>query len=172
MPTEVSEPYTLTQTEADAICALVAKGRYPATAASLLGIPHRTWARWSTEGKQALAEAEEGDELGSLAALALGIERAESLHIDAKLSRIDEAGAKTQHWAANGWDLERRYRGLYGKQEQAEAQPAVTLNFYDQLPPGAAEALHSLAQAEVDRATKFLPPGGSTEPQSPDSDQA
>ena len=92
MPTEVSEPYTLTQTKADAICALVAKGRYPATAASLLGIPHRTWARWSTEGKQALAEAEEGDVLGSLAALALGIERAESLHIDAKLRRRVRGG--------------------------------------------------------------------------------
>ena len=159
--TEVSEPYTLTQTKADAICALVAKGRYPATAASLLGIPRRTWATWSIEGKQALADAEPDAQLGSLAQLALGIEQAEARHIDGRLSLIDTAAEKPQHWTAAGFSLERRYRGLYGKQEQAEAQPTVTLNFYDQLPSGAAAALLAMGQAEQDRATKFLPPGGS-----------
>ena len=158
MPFEVSQPYTLTQAKADAICALVAKGRYPATAAALLGVPHRTWARWSTEGKQALADADEDAELGSLASLALGIEQAEAQHIDAKLSRIDEAGAKTQHWAANGWDLERRYRDLYGKQEREAQAPAVVFNF-PALPPGSLKALLDMGQAEQDRAAPQLTEG-------------
>lgn len=158
----LSEPYTLTQTKADAICALVAKGRYPATAASLLGIPRRTWADWSAQGKQALADAEPDEVLGSLAQLALGIEQAEAQHIDGKLSRIDEAGAKTQHWAANGWALERRYRGLYGKQEQAPAAPAVVFNF-PELPPASLKALLDMAQAEAEAPIKLLPQGGGTE---------
>ncbi len=172
---DASEPTTLTQTKADAICELVAKGRYPATAASLLGIPKRTWARWSTEGKQALAEAEDGAELGSLASLALGIEAAEAQHIDGRLSRIDEAGAKSQHWTANGWDLERRYGDLYGKHEREGQAPAVVFNF-PELPPGSIKALLDMAQAEATAPVPKSPMAGSERllsspaPQHPDSD--
>ena len=171
-----SEPTTLTQTKADAICELVAKGRYPATAASLLGIPKRTWARWSTEGKQALAEAEDDAELGSLASLALGIEAAEARHIDGRLSRIDTAAEKTQHWTAAGFTLERRYRELYGKQEREAPPPAPTYNFFGALSSESIKALQDMAQAEVTAPAPTNLTAGSERllsgpaPQHPDSD--
>ena len=149
------------------IAKATAKGHPVSTAAELAGLASSTGTQWYRQGQ---AEIEAGDEQGSHVAFAACINRARAAMAETRLTRIDEAGAKGQ-WQADMTVLERRMPEDFGRFQRIEvASTTLSVSITAQLPPGAAEALLAMGKAEEARATKFLPPGGGSEPQSPDSD--
>ena len=162
----------------EAFCSAIADGQPTDTAATAAGISHRTADDWIKQGNEALAAepTEPGAELGeqsSHALFALAVKQAEHHFVSENLGYVRKARQGDKGWLPAMTLLERRRPDAFGRFQRVEvASTSVTVSITAQLPPGAAEALLTMGQAEQDRATKFLPPGGGTEPQSPDSDQA
>ncbi len=140
------------------------------TAGTLAGLGETVAWDWLRQGTEQLRA---GDEHGSHAKFARVVNMAEAQRVQAMLDAVDAAGeSPAKGWVPMMTREQRRRKDEWGIDQAEPVAPAVVINLYDHLPPGAAEALHALAQAEVGRAQKFLPPGGGTEPQSPNSDQA
>ena len=140
----------------------VTKGHPLATAAARAGIHEDTLYHWLNTGRAEI-QATDGawtpwTELSSHAQLVIRIKEALSGLVEEALDHV-RAGGKD--WAAWMTLLERRMPKEFGRnRDEAPPPPGATFNFYGALPPGAAEALLTMGQAEQDRATKFLPPGG------------
>lgn len=124
------------------------------TAAALAGIHEDTLYHWLDAGKAEIA-ATEGTwtawgELGSRAQLVIHVKEAIAGLVSEALEHV-RAGGKD--WAAWMTLLERRMPHDFGRNQHIEIeQRTLTVSLVGQLPPGAAEALHAIAQAEIARA--------------------
>lgn len=133
------------------------------TAGRLSGLGSSVAQDWYKQGSEALA-AELGTEpsvLGSHAVFADCVNLASAQMVDAKLGVINEATLGKGGWVPAMTLLERRRPQDFGRFQRIEVESkSLVINLTGTLPPGAAEALHLLAEAE----TKRLP---SPKPESP-----
>ena len=126
----MGEPRRLNDAVAQRIVEKVLEGNYPEVAAQLAGVPRRTFQRWLHDGRQ---ELEEGREHGSVARLALAVEKARAECVARKVKRVQDAGEKS--WQADAWWLERNFPEMYGRNQRIQVEhnsPAPVPS----LPPG------------------------------------
>ena len=134
------------------------------TAATMAGIGEQTARDWLRQGLEALDAAPEStaEELGSHALFAWSVKQADAAFVATNVGVINAAKTGDKGWLPAMTHLERLKPQDFGRFQRVEvARTSVTVSITAQLPPGAAQALLAMGQAEQDRATKFLPPGGS-----------
>lgn len=123
------------------------------TAAALAGIHEDTLYHWLDAGKAEIAQTEGAwtpwAELGSRAQLVIHVKEALAGLVSEALEHV-RAGGKD--WVAWMTLVERRMPQDFGRNQHIEIEQHTTVSITNQLPEGALEALHAIAQGEIARA--------------------
>ena len=154
---DMGSPRRLTPEVHQCIIEQIDQGNYPEVAAQFAGIPRRTFERWLHDGREDL---EDGEEQGSVAALARDVEKTRAQVVARKVRRVQDAGEK--QWQADAWWLERNFPELYGRRFEAKVESKIDHHVtfsVESLPPERQRALAELAleRLRADNSTSSTP---------------
>ena len=110
----------------------ISKGNYIQTACLAAGIHINTYLNWVRLGEEYASNPDNGNEYKKIYYdFCEELKKAEAQALAETIGRIDEAGKKPQNWMANAWKAERKYKDLWGRQEQPIVESKVLIALQD-----------------------------------------
>ena len=118
----------------DTIIEHISKGNYIQTACLAAGIRPETYCNWQRWGEEYASNPGNGNSNKEIYfQFFQELKKAEAQALAETIGRIDEAGKKPQNWMANAWKAERKYKDLWGRQDQPVVESKVLIALQDRM---------------------------------------